>query len=641
MKTEAPLPVKRVNSRPDKHAQQGFTADLPEKGSYSNFRSLFSVRGCLFFLISAFSCLYLLEAQSHSPWEIPFGLQLFNVFFFLLLIFLWLSITSSGLAAVLMTALIALFIGYANHAVLIFRDNPIFPWDLLSIQTAISVSDNYSWPLPENPVLLICLLLLVVAAGLAARIRISRGRMRRILAAASVTGLLGFGLFLQSQPLTSFFNFNETLFTQSYLYRQNGFIPSFLMNVRYIRVDKPDNYSQEQMQALAERIDEELVDEILASEPFTSDLPNILVVMNEAFSDLSVVSPLKTNLETMPFFQSLEENTIRGDLYVSVIGGNTATTEFEFLTGDSMAFLPNGSVAYQQFIHRNHPGLPTVLKEAGYQTIAMHPFGRDGWNRDQVYPQLGFDEMLFFNDFEHRDYIRQYVSDRSVYQQMIDRFEEKEAADRLFCFAVTMQNHGGYSEIDENFEPAVSVENPDDRFDYAQTELYLSLIHESDQALASLIEYFTAVDEKTIILFFGDHQPHDYAIQGLLAQNGYGYSEEEMARSRMMVPFCLWANYPIDARQDEVISANFLSSLLLKTAEVPQSPYGYFLSDLQQTIPVMTATFYRDAHRFYTYDEAPLQHQQLLHQYELLQYNHLFDESKRLDSFFQPVQQQN
>ena len=67
--------------------------------------------------------------------------------------------------------------------------------------------------------------------------------------------------------------------------------------------------------------------------------------MNETFSDLNVVNKIKTNKEVMPFINSLSENTIKGHMLVSVFGGGTSNSEYEFLTGNSVSSLPlNGSL---------------------------------------------------------------------------------------------------------------------------------------------------------------------------------------------------------------------------------------------------------------------------------------------------------
>ena len=118
------------------------------------------------------------------------------------------------------------------------------------------------------------------------------------------------------------------------------------------------------------------------------EAPNIIVIMNEAFSDLSVLGDFKTNIDYMPNMRQMMKEYGGGNLMVSVKGGNTANTEYEFLAGDTMAFLPEGSVVYQQFIHDNVPALPSYLAGLGYDTIAIHPYNASGWERDKVYNLL-------------------------------------------------------------------------------------------------------------------------------------------------------------------------------------------------------------------------------------------------------------
>ena len=65
-----------------------------------------------------------------------------------------------------------------------------------------------------------------------------------------------------------------------------------------------------------------------------------------------------------------------------------------------------------------------------------------------------------------------------------------------------MQNHGGYNDNYDDFKEDIILNGR-----YPLTQRYLNLIHESDTAFKELTEYFEKVDEPTIILFFGDHQP--------------------------------------------------------------------------------------------------------------------------------------
>ena len=138
--------------------------------------------------------------------------------------------------------------------------------------------------------------------------------------------------------------------------------------------------------------------------------------MSESYADFSILgSELRTNQPVTPFLDSLEENTIRGYALSSVFGGTTANSEFEFLTGLSMANLPEGCCPYQQYINTDTPSLVQWMNTLGYRTIATHPYFSSGWNRTQVYPLLGFSEMTFDDNYPYQDLIREFVSDREMY----------------------------------------------------------------------------------------------------------------------------------------------------------------------------------------------------------------------------------
>lgn len=604
--------------------------------SLDKHRSLLSLRGVALMLLTAMSCFYLLEGFSQKPWTVPFGMQLFNAAFFLVYFTFWLGVSGRSGTAVLISCLTALMVGYANHAVIVLRGNPILPWDLLSLKTGLSVSGQYQLPWSSRNWLLLAAATLLCCLAFMARLRLRGRRTRLLVSLVCLIFLFSGGAVLQNERFTQRFHFNETLFTPGYMYQQNGFIPSFLMNLRYLQVSEPEQYSQNQLATLAHEIDALMEDNSSEAPSALIEKPNILAIMNETFSDPAVLSELVTNEDYMPFFRSLTENTVRGDLYVSVIGGNTATTEFEFLTGDSMAFLPPGSVAYQQFIHDKQPSLPMMLKELGYKTTAMHPYAPGGWDRDEVYDFFDFDEALFIKDFTHKKYIRKYISDQSVYREIIGAYEKKEAGQPLFVFAVTMQNHGGYGGTFSNFKPEIKVEQSLANATYL--EHYLSLIQESDRALEELIDYFKAAAEPTVILFFGDHQPHDPVVAGLIAENSYGLDDQTLQQRRYQVPYLIWANYAIKTIADHTTSTNFLAALLMQQTGLDLSPYHYFLADLANEIPVMTASFFMDkAGNRLSYDAADETQSALLKDYESLQFNHLFDPANRLNALFEPM----
>ena len=144
--------------------------------------------------------------------------------------------------------------------------------------------------------------------------------------------------------------------------------------------------------------------------------------MNESFSDLSVIGNFPTNTEYLPYFRSLTENTIKGNLHMSVFGAQTPNSEWEFLTSNSMAFVTKRSIPYQQYILRKSYSLATILKSQNYSASAFHIYYPQGYNRNLAYPRLGFEKFLSMNDVKDIEYIREYPSDMSAYKTIINLY---------------------------------------------------------------------------------------------------------------------------------------------------------------------------------------------------------------------------
>ncbi len=591
---------------------------------------------------------YLLELLTHNPFEdIHMGLHIYSWIMYLLIYTVSFFLLGRMRRAFCLSTLLVAGVGIANMLTLDFRGAPILPWDIRSIGVAVSVLDNQQVMLDPETIPLLWGFGLIVFLALHCDLKAPALKKRAAVGVTSAAMLAVMCFGVQTDWLMDTLDIYEMPFTQGYTYRQNGFLVSFLMNSKYLSIDKPADYD---VAGLKETVEETLESALLEGEdisaPDTVTRPNIIVIMNEAFSDLSVLGDLQTNKEYMPFFHSLTDNTVSGDLYVSVLGGNTANSEFEFLTGDSMAFLPTGSIPYQQYIKEEFPTLVNVLNDQGYYSIAMHPYYASGWERDKVYDWMGFDEKYFINDFPRAQRLRQYVSDWGMYQKLIHLYEEKKDGDPLFFFGVTMQNHSGYSKEYDNFSNDVHVVSEDGK-EYKWADTYLSLIAESDRAYEKLIAYFSIVEEPTIIIMFGDHQPHSLEngfFRKLLGKNPQELSLLESV-PRYQTPFKIWANYDIEEQSDITISINYLSTLLMKTAGLELSEYQDYLWEIYEELPVVTSNFYMDhAGTVYDYrgditEEVPA-YEEILDHYSALQYNHLFDQQKRLESLFELPEEQ-
>ncbi len=306
-------------------------------------------------------------------------------------------------------------------------------------------------------------------------------------------------------------------------FSDNGVLVSITMNAKYLTVSAPAVYSEENLQHVQEDVRENYGFNMLEDRQMTYEechevldvdqRPNIICIMNESYSDFSQFGDIQFTQDFQPFIDSLEgsDNTIMGELHVSTFGGGTANSEFEFLTGNSMLGMPQGSIPYQQYIDADTGSISRTLKNIGYNTVAIHPYLASGWNRPAVYEFMNFDRFLSDEDFEDPIPVRNYISDQSSFEKIIEVYEENKAEgdEPLFVFNVTMQNHGSYTKSYDNFEPDVFFEP--DPGKYEEAEQYFSVAHNTDAAFEQLIHYFENVDEPTVICMFGDHLPslHD------------------------------------------------------------------------------------------------------------------------------------
>ena len=585
------------------------------KKIYKKYEIIFNV---IFFSIFPIVAFYLMEFYEHNPFEeVRFMAGFFNIILFELFAWILYFVTGRAKWALRAVFIVAMVFGLINHYVMLFRSTPFVPWDIFSIGTATSVASNYDFTPTAVVVVVTVIFIALIVLMHFVDFRIKwKFRFRLI---PTVLGILALCLFVNALQNEDFQTDNYLypfLFTPAYMTKVNGMAVTFAMDLKFVAVDKPDGYSRQKAKELLDSYTgaDDNSDEAAASDNSTtideeadidnannnaanntaitdkSNYPNIIVVMDEAFSDLSVLGDFDTNTDYMPFVHSLEkgnENTITGYLNTSVCGGNTADTEFEFLTGNTMAFLPVGSIPYQQYIKSETPSLASYLKSIGYATYAQHPYYGSGWNRDTVYPLLGFDNLSFMQDYSNQRFVRKYISDETSFDKIIETYENKPDGQPAFIFNVTMQNHGGYTDTYYGFDNTVTA----DKLNNSALDQYLSLIKMTDEDLKSLIDYFSNVDEKTIVVFFGDHQPNDTVASSVLAANGMDYnnlSNEEL-KLRYQVPYVIWANYDIDEATGEDTSVNYLAANVLKAAGVPTNDYQSFLLKLKEEYPIISA----------------------------------------------------
>lgn len=490
----------------------------------------------------------------------------------------------------------------AEYFVISFRERPAMFWDILAIRTAMTVSANYKFTI--TPVLAGCGLA-TLAMGYAVwkwPLAIGSGRelwkgwFGRV--AAWSGGSLVFGVLLFG-PVAQRFHLDVPMWDPVVSFEKEGFLLSTVLSFKAMVPPKPEEYSAETAEELLEAFVNADVTEDGSDRPGAAATTpeNIICIMNESFSDLRIFNGLtaddrcfETDKSFLEYFDSLSENpnTQKGSLYVPVFGAMTANSEYEFLTGNSCAFVPQGSIPYQFYTKPGDNSLAKIFSDRGYTTIAMHPYPGYNWNRTEAYKNLGFDQFLdqeFYDELEaeiaatqgtgfYRP--RDYMSDRSDYDSILHLIRKKDEGEKLFLFNVTMQNHGGF-EV-EDLESAVHVTELNGEAcegQYPKADQYLTLIQMSDEALKYFLEELETVEEPTMVVLFGDHQPsvETHFFEALYGMKWTDVPDERKVNS-FKTPYIIWTNYEREVEDPGDMSAFMLGNEVLKVAGV--EPDGVF-----------------------------------------------------------------
>jgi phosphoglycerol transferase MdoB-like AlkP superfamily enzyme len=438
-----------------------------------------------------------------------------------------------------------------------------------------------------------------------------------------------FNIFFQSDSLEDW-KVHYKVWNPAISYNKNGFAVCFVVGTRYLIPEKPNNYSADNTKELAEPY----IEEAKNQEETDGPSPNIIVIMNEAFSDLSYDGDLKVSEDYMPFIRNLTEDTIKGNLHVSAFGGRTANTEYEVLTGMSLAFFPGGTVPYQYQMKHEMNSLTTILKQQNYTgMISLHPYRPDGYNRENVYPLLGFEKYYSQDIFENPKRVRTYISDESDFDKITELYEEskKESDEPFYLFNVTMQNHGGYGEDFDNLPLDITIEDENGK---KSAERYLNLVKKTDEAFEKLLDYYKSTDDPTIVVMFGDHQPNlsEGFFSSLIGKDVVNTLEG--TAKKHVVPFVIWANYDIEEEEIDQISANYLSTKIVETAGLKKTAFQCFLSDMEQEVPVITENYYIGKDGVVRELSDTEGYEEWIDTYHRFQYNQVYDYKNLIPDFF-------
>lgn len=509
------------------------------------------------------------------------------------------------------------------------RGTPLLPWDFQIAGAALSVADGYDLSISIVTIVTLLCAAVIVTGLVHCRTYFQKMEWRCALFSGTVSGGLLWVFLLTTVHCGIWGTTSDSrVYQVSNYYADNSFLVAFSEYTSYLKPRQaPEGYSSETMSALSEQI----LQSTAGDSHHTDIRPNIIAIMSESFWDITSLENVTYAEDPLPVYRELTASTMHGDLLSHVFGGNTVISEFEFLTGFHAAFFPSDYMVYGSCLGSEFTSAASILRDQGYHTVAMHPYKATNYNRNTSYKTLGFEEMIFEEDFPtdaHR--IRGYVSDSAMYQEVIGLYEQHQDAtdEPLFLFGITMQNHGGYwpetlhTPTQVNFTAQGYQESTQ-----ACMHDYFAGIRASDEALGELIRYFSASEEPTIVIYFGDHMSDAGTKTEKMfgVQSWYdpvGFSTD--LRSHR-VPYLVWSNCGISEGETPIMDISVLLPSVLSQTGLDLPAAWRYLLEQKPLVTAFNSSFYVAAdNTIHPISEADSDIQTYLDTYELLTYDYVW-----------------
>lgn len=502
------------------------------------------------------------------------------------------ALTLLALDAILGRRLLSLFIvtpvllalGFISAQKKTYLSDPLYPSDMLFGRQIVELLPAMVRAQPLLAVGLVVGIIafaaLVVWAWIAIRRRSQPihwiGRLTRLTVAMPL--LLGLGSLMEYSQFSYIrdrLNVIPMMWDQQENYRHNGFLMAFAFNVPMANVSAPHGYSENTLA--------DIQADGSAFAVTKSTRPDVIMIMSESLWDPKRLDNVTFNKDPMANIRKLES----GNVFSPEFGGMTANVEFEALTGFTNAFLPYGSIPYQQYIRQPVPSLASFFRAEGYSAVAMHPFQEWFWNRKEVYKNFGFEEFRSENNLPPMEKRGTFASDKALTDEIISTVENAEKP--MFLFSVTLQGHGPYEA--SRYNNSIKADGPLSAAAQQQLETYAEGVREADIEFKRLIEWAKNRDRETIVVFFGDHLP---PLGDAFVDTGYMNNRVATRRAPLDImkkehetPMVIWSSKTGVKKDVGSISPAFLPLHVVKMAGFADPFYTGLLGNVAKEYSVI------------------------------------------------------
>ncbi len=535
--------------------------------------------------------------------------------------------------AVLLVFPLVVLMGVISQQKQVFLTDPLYPTDLLFGRQILELMPVL---VQDRPWTAAGLALAVVAAiaGLVAlwifawrRFRPLTRKERLARLAVALPLLAGFASIMDYNEFSWMrdrLKVSPIIWDQAENYRHNGFVMAFAINLPMANVKAPAGYKPDAIDAIPSKP--------LPAGTTHRTKPDVIVVMSESLWDPTRIQSVKLSPDPMPV---IRENQ-GGNVFSPEFGGLTANIEFEALTGFSNAFLPTGSIPYQQYVRNPIPSLATFFRAEGYTARAIHPFSGWFWNRTNVYKAFGFETFKDKESLPPLEKRGNFTSDAALTKELIRQADMQE--NPFFFFTVTLQGHGPYDD-GRYKKTGIAVDGKLDARDNRMLASYAEGVKEADDSLKMLMDWAKERDRETIIVVFGDHLP---PLNTVYRNSGYmpGITASRKGTPEQMkkeheTPLVIWSNKTGAQKEIGTISPAFLSYYLLKEAGFEHPYYTGFLGKVHDRMRVIDRYMLIDAKGEATTDWSRKKTiDPLVRDFRFLQHDIMFGKQYGLERFF-------
>lgn len=440
-------------------------------------------------------------------------------------------------------SVIWLFLGTINGCVLLKRVTPFSYTDLKLVNDLFTMQSNY---FSQGEAIAVIILVAAVIAFIGILWKKGpkyTGKQHRV---ASILAVGAFALFIPMVTQAAVSNNILASYFENIAqgYKDYGFVYSFSASVVDRGMKAPDNYSDKTVQAALDKVTVPATDASV-------EKPNIICVLLESFVDPNEVNFLECSENPVPNFENLAANYSSGYLTVPVVGAGTANTEFEVLTGMGMRYFGLGEYPYKTILKTNScESIADDLKNLGYGTAVVHNNGGNFYSRANAFSQMGFDNFTSKEMMDITEYtpLGTWPTDDILVNEVAKALDATPQQD--FIYTITVQGHGAYptDKVIEN--PEISVNGADSEEANNEWEYYVNEIHEVDKFIANLTTMLSQRDEKTVVVFFGDHLPT------------MGLEDSDMkSGSIFKTRYVTWNNFGMEKIDRDITSSQLLAAV--------------------------------------------------------------------------------